>query len=157
MLKRLIINPKKSQRGTYEFLNPIKLKEALFAKCLGNNPKYPFLIRDSHLGRMIGNIEYKIKSVNKWAGYEAKDQEDAYVYLATVADEIYGDTWPMKILKSEVMYGKATVYGLICPSDLKVQQMCEAFKNVAAVEVNKAEAEPKTTNRSKEEKEEENE
>jgi len=140
MQKKVIINPTKAEEGTYTLLVPADIKRALFTRCLGvrdGRLKVPFLITDTHLGRLISNIEYRVKSVSRWTNKEVNSLDEACEYLAKVADEIYaGEFWDMKVLKAEVMYGKDKVYGLVCPVAGKVQQIRQTLESVATIEVN---------------------
>jgi len=136
MNRKLIINPTKAQDGSYLPTDQSRLKKELFDKVLGN-AKFPVTITVTHLGRLVSNIEYKVKALSSWTGYEAQDRKDAEQYLSKVADSIYGDEWSFKLLKNEVMYGSSKVYGMICTDDELVQQVCKLLENVATVEVNK--------------------
>lgn len=140
--KRLIINPSPKDTETYTVLIPGVLIRDVFDKCLRTTEQAfrPMTINQPELALLIGNIEYKVISLQNWTGRDVKTYEEATQYLTEVANAVYGDGWNVKILKNEVMYGPERVYAIFCDLPEKVQQICEALKYVADVQVNPTQA-----------------
>lgn len=152
MLKTLIFNPTKNDEGKYLLLVSDALVNDAINKSLRTTPEEfrPTVITESNLGRLIGVIEYKVKSVSNWVGREVNTYQEAKDYLCDVATQIYGPRWELKLLKNEVMWNKAKVFGIVCPDPELVQLICDQLKYVADVEVNAAEDKTnKTVNKDK--------
>lgn len=144
MERRLIINPTKKQEGTYEPLEQAPLKKTVFEKALRQKSEsfISTIIVDKNLSMLLANVENKTVSVSDWIGKEVNTFDEASEFLNSFCETVYGSrgkpnkSWALKLIKSEVMYGKAKVYGLDCSDKNLVQQIQEMLQNVAAVEVN---------------------
>lgn len=124
---------------------------AILMKVLRTTPSTfkPCTVADKHVRHFISNIEPKNKALNALVGRELVTFEDALSYFSSIGVEIYGANFPAKVLKSEIMYGRNTSYGIKTDDQLQVQQVREEMKFVLDLNVVERQADETKNQRKK--------
>lgn len=136
-MKTLILNPSREDAKTLVMLSYKGVLTSILSKVLRTTP-LTFKrcnVEDKHVRHFISNIEPKNKALNSLVGRELENFDDALSYFGTIGLEIYGPNFPMKVLKSEIMYGPDAMYGLQTDDQLQVQQVREEMKYVLDLNV----------------------
>lgn len=121
------------------------LKEALYRKALrtpDGKLNSPRVISESEIGRFLNNIEFRAVGINRFLGKEVQSFEEAKLFLNEVATQVYSknsaetqadDSWALKLVKNEVMYGSSKTYGINSKDSNVINSLQAALINVADV------------------------
>lgn len=109
----LIINPTKEELKTLKLIDGPEVLGRLLEKVFGTTKDtfQPVLFTEKHARLLISNIENKIVALTKFSGKQLSTYQEAVEYISEVANQIYGNDWLYRMLKSEILASREPVLG----------------------------------------------